>query len=320
MSLKYGCIEEEQTETNGNFVWVHGTLFKMQESPDGLPTKWLGGQVAATAVATLERLTEHTRRLTSEKHLVIPVTLNGLRKWRADPISEVFGSRCLNDYVQFIDLRDDKGAYYDLHAHMFRRTFARHVARSDSTNLMALKEHFKHCSVVMTDGYVGMDEDLQLLLDLENDLLSADCFDKALRSTHLSGRRGKEIVELVDKAIADGTLPAEFRGEAGNHIRREMIRDFIEAGQQLYPCGARNFCWFRQDSADCTKGNRPIVEVCNPIGCANAVIEKEEHLPYWQGIENDAQRLLNLQPNNGPYRARLVSIQRTARKICDSLQ
>jgi len=29
---------------------------------------------------------------------------------------------------------------------MFRRTFARQVVRHDTTNLLALKEHFKHLS------------------------------------------------------------------------------------------------------------------------------------------------------------------------------
>jgi hypothetical protein len=33
---------------------------------------------------------------------------------------------------------------------MFRRTFARHVVRYDTTNLMALKEHFKHVSLSTT--------------------------------------------------------------------------------------------------------------------------------------------------------------------------
>jgi hypothetical protein len=221
----------------------------------------------------------------------------------------------INGFLDFIDLKDPDGQPYHVHAHMFRRTFARHVVRCDTTNLMALKEHFKHCSVAMTDGYVGIDLELQDLLDSENDLLSLDSFDKALRSPNLSGRQGKAIVAMVDRAIGDGRLPPEFRGEAGGHFRKKMAREFIEAGQRIYPCGASNFCWFREDSADCTRGDKPVVEICNPIGCANSVIEREEHMDYWQNIVTEGENLLAMKPKGGPYKARLISITRFAKKV-----
>jgi hypothetical protein len=98
-----------------------------------------------------------------------------------------------------------------------------------------------------------------------------------------------------------------------------MIREFIDSGQQIYPCGASNFCWFRQDSADCTDGDKPIVEFCNPPGCANAVIDREEHGPYWQNIVTEGESLLAMKPKGGPYKARLVNITRIAKKIVSDL-
>lgn len=319
LSIKAGCIEIENT-ADGEFIWLHSTIYKIQGIAAGKPGRWLGGPLARRVVAILEQLTKETRVKSRCAHLFVPVTPVAFEKWSGnEPLAQSFCKTYLRDFIDFIGLKDTRGQSYHIHLHMFRRTFARHVVRSDTTNLMALKEHFKHCSVAMTDGYVGIDEELQDLLDNESDLLSLDSFDKALRSTHLSGRRGKEIVTMVDRAISDGRLPLEFRGEAGGHFRKKMIREFIDAGQQIYPCGASNFCWFRQDSADCTDGDKPIVEFCNPPGCANAVIDREEHGSYWQNIVTEGESLLAMKPKGGPYKARLVNITRIAKKIVSDL-
>lgn len=96
-------------------------------------------------------------------------------------------------------------------------------------------------------------------------------------------------------------------------------KEFIDAGQQIYPCGAGNFCWFREDFADCTEGNRPVIEICNPVGCANSVIDREEHGPYWRNVVTEGENLLAMNPKGEPYRARLISITRTAKKVVSDL-
>lgn len=319
LSITAGCIEIEEN-ADGQFIWLHSTLFKLQAAPGGRPAKWLGGPVALMAVSMLEQLSKELRKRSRCPYLVIPVTQRGFNKWNGkDPVADAFDQGYTRAFFKFIGLKNAQGMFFHIHPHMFRRTFARHVVRCDTTNLMALKEHFKHCSVAMTDGYVGIDLELQDLLDSENDLLSLDSFDKALRSPNLSGRQGKAIVAMVDSAIADGRLPVEFRGEAGGHFRKKMARELIEAGQRLYPCGASNFCWFREDSADCTEDAKPVVEICNPVGCANSVIEREEHGEYWQNIVTEGENLLAMKPKGGPYKARLISITRIAKKVVSDL-
>ena len=64
-----------------------------------------------------------------------------------------------------IGLKGSSGRAFHIHPHMFRRTFARYVARYDTTNLLALKEHFKHISLSMTDYYVGNDLELWMLME-----------------------------------------------------------------------------------------------------------------------------------------------------------
>jgi hypothetical protein len=125
---------------------------------------------------------------------------------------------------------------------------------------------------------------------------------------------------MIDTAIGDGRLPVEFRGESGSQFRKKMIKEFVEAGQQIYPCGAGNFCWFRQQSADCTKGDRPVIESCNPLGCANSVIDRDEHGPFWRHVVTEGESLLALKPKAGPYRARLTSITRIAKKVVSDLE
>lgn len=312
LSLKEGCVETEYTE-DGEFVWVNSTLHKTLGGDPSAPDRWLCGPVAARAIAALEWLTAVVRSRASHRKLFVPVTRWGLSHWMSETISATAMNDSLMGFVEWLDLRDEKGNLFRLHTHMFRPTFARHVVRNDTTNLLALKDHFKHVSLAMTDQYVGVDEELQDLLNDEANRLSFESFDKALRSDRLGGPRGKDLVKQVDAAIADGRLPPEFRGEAGAHLRRKMIAEWVEAGQQIYPCGLGNDCWFRAGYALCTQGDRPVVEICNS-SCPNCVI-RPEHGPYWESIETRAEELLRLNPKGEPYKQRLYNIVRIARKV-----
>ena len=127
--------------------------------------------------------------------------------------------------------------------------------RYDTTNLLALKEHFKHVSLSMTDYYVGNDLELwMLMMEEETKSVSFESFDKALAQMHLAGPGGVRLRKKIDQAIAEGRLEKDFRGEAGDHLRKRMILDLVEAGQRIYPCAASNFCWFHTESALCTDG------------------------------------------------------------------
>lgn len=317
LSLEEGCVERELTD-DGEFIWINSYIHKTLGG-EVVKSKWLCGPEAAKAVSVLERLTASLRSTTGCPRLFIPVIRRLANAWKARAANDrTLGASAITDalkeYVEWLDLRDDSGRLFNLHAHMFRRTFARHVVRSDTTNLLALKDHFKHVSLAMTDYYVGVDEELQDLLNDEATRLGLEAFDKALRSDRLGGPRGKELVRQIDSAMADGRLPSEFRGEAGTHLRWKMIYEWVDAGQQIYPCGSGNVCWFREGSAMCTNGDRPVVEVCNPVGCANSVI-LPEHAPHWRSIEERAEELLRLNSPGEPYRQRLYTITKIAKKV-----
>jgi hypothetical protein len=98
----------------------------------------------------------------------------------------------------------------------------------------------------------------------------------------MAGPGGSHLKRKIDEAIADGRLPKDFRGEAGSHLRKEMIRNLVEAGQRVYPCAASNYCWFRPESALCTQGDHPLLKRCNPGACANSIVTLE-HKPHGCG-------------------------------------
>ena len=125
--------------------------------------------------------------------------------------------------MAMIGLKGSSGRAFHIHPHMFRRTFARYVARYDTTNLLALKEHFKHLSLSMTDYYVGNDLELWMLMEEETEKVSFESFDKALRADQLAGPGGVRLKKKIDEAIAEGRLEKDFRGEAGDHLRKKMI-------------------------------------------------------------------------------------------------
>ena len=318
LSLQVGCCEIEKEPGQADLVWLRSRVFKMQGVPEGRTARWLGGPLCARAVRVMEGLTERTRRQTKVRSLWVPIPSFARRPRAAGPlIGDTIRYR-LGEFTTMLGLRDARGRPFHLHPHMFRRTFARHVVRHDTTNLLALKEHFKHVSLSMTDYYVGNDMELWALMVEEEEKLLFESFDKALRAERMAGPGGARLKRKIDEAITDGRLPEEFRGEAGAHLRKEMIGNLVESGQRVYPCAASNYCWFRPESALCTQGNQPLLKRCNPGACTNSVITPE-HRPHWEKVRRDCEDLMALKPKAEPYQKALQDIHAVSSKILRDL-
>jgi integrase len=317
LSLRRGCCEIQKERGKPDLVWLHSRVYKMQGVPAGRPAKWLGGPVCAKAVGVLERLQERRRQKKGGPYLWQPTP--GVRRDRAPkPLVAVSIAYRLRCFLSILGIKDARGHPFRIHPHMFRRTFARHVARHDTTNLLALQEHFKHASLWMTDYYVGSDHELWTLMIEEEEKLYVESFDKALRSDRLAGPGGSYLKKKIDEAIANGRLPKDFRGEAGSHLRKEMVRNLVESGQRVYPCAASNYCWFRPESALCTQGNHPLLKRCNPGACTNSIITLE-HKPYWEKIQRDCADLMEQKPQAEPYQRALQDIHAVSAKILRGL-
>ncbi len=245
----------------------------------------------------------------------MPIPANYGRYATRTPLSGPSILQRLKRFVAMLGLRDSGGRPFHLHPHMFRRSFARYVVRHDTTNLLALKDHFKHISLSMTDYYVGNDSELWMLMEEENGRVSLESFDKALRADQMAGPGGSRLKKKIDEAIAEGRLEKDFRGEAGDHLRKRMIRDLVEAGQRIYSCAASNYCWFRSESALCTEGNR-ILKHCNPGACPNSIITPE-HKPHWEKVQRDCAELTELKSQAEPYQKALRDIHAVSRILRD---
>lgn len=319
LSLEEGCCQTETAPEQPDLVWLLSRVFKMQGVPDGRKARWLGGPVCTKAVQVLERLGKRVRRRAKVAYLMMPIPATHGRHPTRNPLSQPTILRRLTDYVGMLGLKDSSGRAFHIHPHMFRRTFARYVVRYDTTNLLALKEHFKHISLSMTDHYVGNDLELWMLLEEETDGASFESFDKALRADQLAGPGGVRLRKKVDQAIAEGRLEKDFRGEAGSHLRRKMIVDLVEAGQRIYPCAASNYCWFHDGSALCTDGDRPILKRCNPGGCPNSIITLE-HKPHWERVKHECEILMGHRTQAEPYQKALRDIHAASSAILRSLE
>ncbi len=317
LSLRERCCEMVKQPGQPDLVWLRGRVFKMQGVAAGRPAKWLGGPLCAMAVAVLERLGRRVRRRLKVPYLWLE-TPAFTRPRGSEPLTAMTIRIRLKNFVAMLGIKDTSGRPFHIHPHMFRRTFARHVARHDTTNLLALKEHFKHASLYMTDYYVGSDHELWTLMVEEEENLFLETFDRALHSDYLAGPGGRHLKKKIDEAIADGRLPKDFRGEAGSHLRKEMIRDLVESGQRIYPCAVSNYCWFRPDSALCTQGDHPLLKRCNPGACANSIITLE-HKPHWEKIQCDCENLMELKPQAEPYQRALADIHAISSKILQGL-
>ncbi len=318
LSLNEGCCEIQAEQGRPDLVWLHSRVFKMQGVPKGRKAKWIGGPVSARAVTVLERLTRSTRRGTKVRSLWVPIAALLLKPRDAGALKGDTIRYRLDVFVAMLGLKDSSGNPFHLHPHMFRRTFARHVARHDTTNLLALKEHFKHLSLAMTDLYVGSDVELWQLMVAEEEELLFESFEKALSAERMAGPGGSKLKMKIDVAITEGRLPKEFRGEAGQHLRKKMIRDLVESGQRIYPCAASNYCWFRPEFALCTQEDHPLLKRCNPGACSNSIITLE-HKPHWEKILSDCETLMKVKPKAEPYQRALRDIHAVSRKVLRGL-
>ena len=70
--------------------------------------------------------------------------------------------------------------------------------------MLALRDHFKHVSVIMTDRYVG-DVELQELIGDAQIEEAADQLGQCMNSDRLAGKAGEELLRTNGR----------FRGEAG---------------------------------------------------------------------------------------------------------
>jgi integrase len=280
-SIKSGCLSTEEMRNHGTFHWLTGVSYKTERFSkkdkvrSGVVRKWMCGKLAAKAISVLEEMSVLLGANKDTPHLF--TDLNQVVAARGKvrrPFKPAAGGSLRSQLTAFCRR---VGIHRRIHPHMFRRTFARNIVRVDSTALLALKEHFNHWSLYMTDWYVGLDPDLITEYEAERQLLSIEAMEKICVSK-VSGPGGRRWTLELNKRIEEGTLPRNFRGKAGSEFRKSLIKDIHGMGSLVTPCGDFTYCVFNKDRALCTDGDSPVTSRCNPLGCGNSFIT-EEHVP-----------------------------------------
>jgi hypothetical protein len=150
--------------TGATTLWyVNGTVFKFHY---GEKTRWLCGSLGRRAHALLSKLTSE-RKLASNS--------------KGGQIGGLVLNRNLKEWMAVQEWRDDGGNPLHIHSHQFRRTFARLIILYPGMNLLALKDHFKHKLVEMTDYYVGCDDEQRAMILDGHPGAQIDAFDAEMR-------------------------------------------------------------------------------------------------------------------------------------------
>lgn len=181
-------------------------------------------------------------------------------------------------------------AGWEVTTHQWRKTFAQYVMHTDDRLLPALKDHFKHLSIAMTEnGYINTDPELRQLLD-----------DARVQNTVnfigdiITGRRKAygPLAEHFEKVSKELGMRL---GNRSDEERRTDIEDLVATSDiRLYSLGAGHGvygnCLFRSGTARCAEGcvakwamRAPLWTAAQPDicwECANLVPD-DTHKAFW---------------------------------------
>ncbi len=213
-SLKSGCLSVQKSNRGLTLLTVHGLLFKTSREEEGVPWQWVAGwdgpeNVVRKAIETLERLRRAEKCEPASSRYLFTRSHGRFVDGDANPLKSSYFTARVNKFARLYDIEP-----WHFTPRQFRRTFARWVTRKDPNALLALRRHFAHVSVQMTEFYSFWDSDLVqevLDADIEQDY---EALDEILAADHLAGQKGEEILSRNYR----------FRGVAGEEAREVYIR------------------------------------------------------------------------------------------------
>ena len=217
-------------------------------------------------------------------------------------------SRLNNRFAPFIDLPLYWGEPWRLQTHQGRKTFARFVAKRDRTHLHALKEHFGHRSIVMTErAYAGTDYELSELISREIEEEMVQALAESLTAKQLAGRSGRRI-----------SARSRFRGEPVTKEVMDYSRARLKGTNLSVQICEFGFCFYRRSESACNgddRGPNPALRTQSTcVGCSNFVIAPK-HRQYWK--ERRQQYVDYLQSGEGGSDMRKNFYQKIAE--CDQV-
>ena len=252
LSLKKNCYEIAEN----NMVILNGTLLKIVDNNEGRPEKWSCGlnnenNYALKAIKLISEMT--------------PKEYENLFFTYQNKQQTIIQSNKINDYLN--ELMDFCEVDWHITTHQLRKTFAKLIGITDKTCLVALKEHFKHASLAMTDYYVGKNYELINMINEEKQLEITEGLDSILSSDKLAGKLGEKISKLNMK----------FRGNIEE--RNNYIEELINNSDLVVVPHEYGFCIYQPEQAKCKGENKNIgLNTCTK--CNNFAVS-EKHKIFW---------------------------------------
>lgn len=339
MSLELGCISQTRSlDDTTDIVWLRGTIYKTGVRPK----KWLVPQITIAAVEVLSRLTEPLRQKLADEEVELNAMLEegnrrnldaeSLRRLSkrvhtvqrqkhklflsvatkfSNSISALSGQQLNIDLKNFCTdhhINGDDSQPYLLHAHQFRRTYARFVARAELGDLITLRDHFGHWSLDMTMYYVDGAAD-EYRADTE--LLEMVSHEKIAR------QNGVLRTYLTSEfPLANGThWLNEWRSNVRTAANKEaLIAEY--AGTLTLNGTGHSWCVGNAKGMGC--GGLCVFEAQLCVDCHYGIIGPE-HRPVWAGIRDQQKEALALDDIGPGGKARTLEILGFAEKVLKRL-
>ena len=280
LGLEAGCIERERSlDGSEQFVFIKGRIFKTAAHAGGAPHRWIAPPIVERVIEVLERLSARIRAKAGKTHLWLKGGSTGWVSGKQQQRIEILPSpgmvyRLNSRFGPFVDLPGYRGKPWHLTTHQGRKTFARYVAKQDRTGLHALKEHFGHRSILMTDqAYAGVDYEIGELIDevVQEEMVTA--FAEVLTAKRLGGTAGARIA-----------AQSPFRGQLVEEGALSFARARLNDTNMTFEVCDYGFCYYSRRHSACHGNdhgsNSALRTQSTCVTCKNFVVAPK-HIPIW---------------------------------------
>ena len=278
LGLEVGCLERQWSiDRTVEFLLIKGRIYKTAPTATGTPHRWIAPEIVERVIDVLESLSAPLRTRTGRPHLWLTTRAAGMYgpHARIDIINgDQMNRRLNNKFASFINLPSYEGKRWHLTTHQGRKTFARFVAKKDRRNLHALKSHFGHRSIVMTDqGYVPSDYEISELIGEAAQEEEALAYAEILTAEHLAGAAGAKI-----------SAQSRFRGKLIEDVIEYARARLTDPNFRLVVC-EYGYCLYNQRLSACAGDdqgpNHALRTQSTCVGCENLVLTPD-HLLIWK--------------------------------------
>lgn len=279
-SLRIGCCRIARSRDgllDRAFIRARRYKGRGAESAGGVEDEWVTVPEVKQAIDILEALVRLDYE-SAESGYLFPS--RGGRRYRepganAGVVTVDAMGAWLKVFQERVAEPGSEAAAWPLTPRQFRRTAAWWFVRTPFGEV-AGKEHFKHASIAVFEGYAGRDPEFRAIVREEELVYNVDLLEEAREEIERGG---------VVAGPGGAELTAQIRARSGDRHGDDWERWVHHLAQIMYP-GPLNLCVFDRAKAVCLQSipierrERPILIRCQQDVCRNSSVLML-HLPAW---------------------------------------